>query len=82
MSRLADLATTAARPTGLPCSMGDALAHLETADPESAADLADWLAGEKPWSDDDVWRAVQALGLRVGRQTVGRHRRGTCRCGR
>lgn len=68
--------------TGLPCSMADTLAIIAANDPELHDDLSHWLAGEGPrWSDTEVHRALQDLGYRVGRQTVGRHRRGDCRCG-
>lgn len=63
--------------SGLPCSVAKARATL---DDESAADFDAWLAGKVSLSDDQMWRGLQSLGHRVGRQTVGRHRRGDCRC--
>lgn len=81
MSALA-AAITRSGHTGLPCSMADALEAINAADPELHSDLTQWLAGEGPrWSDAEVHRALQSLGYRVGKQTVGRHRRGNCRCG-
>lgn len=78
--RLAE-AITAPTQTGLPCSVGTLLRNLGDTDPELRDDLATWLEGAGPdWSDRDVWQALQDLGHRVGRQTIGRHRRHECRC--
>lgn len=66
---------------GKPCSVGELLAKLADTDPELRDDLTEWLDGTGPdWSDRVVWQALQDLGHRVGKQTIGHHRRGTCRC--
>lgn len=79
MSQLSD-APVSARIHGMPCSIETVLASL---DDESRADLEAWFRGERPdlGSDDTMWARLQSLGCRVGRQTIGRHRRGECRCG-
>lgn len=77
MSRLTECAALRTSTGGLPCSVGEARSRL---DPESAADFDAWVVGDLPISDGDMHTALQSLGFRVGRQTVGRHRRGHCRC--
>lgn len=85
MSRLAATPVTPA-PTGLPCSVAVALRELDT---ESAADLQAWLEGKRRdlGTDADMWVRLQGLNMRVGKQTIGRHRRfvrgvggDVCRC--
>ena len=85
MSRLAAAPVTTAT-NGLPCSVAVALREL---DDESAKDLQAWLEGKRPelGSDADMWHRLQAMNLRVGKQTIGRHRRfvrgaggDMCRC--
>jgi len=79
MSALADAASTADKPVhGKPCSVGEARASMDKA---SAKDFDAWLRGEGLRLDDtQMWKALQAMGHRVAKQTVGRHRRGDCRC--
>lgn len=86
MSVLSQQPATAPVGPGLPCSVVVALDRL---DAESRADLKAWLRGERPelGHDGDMWARLQGLGLRVGRQTIGRHRRyvlgvgaDKCRC--
>lgn len=78
VSKLTEAPTAAARTRGMPCSVCVAIDAL---DDESRADFDAWTRGERPelGTDLDMWHRLQALGARVGRQTVGRHRRGECR---
>ena len=55
-------------------------------DPDSAADFDAWMAGEKTTdgrtlTDIGMWNGLQNLGFRVGKQTLGRHRRQAGECG-
>lgn len=86
MSVLSQQPATTPFTPGLPCSVVVALDHLDS---DSRADLEAWLRGERPelGHDGDMWARLQGLGLRVGRQTIGRHRRfvqgsgaDKCRC--
>jgi len=73
---LAD-ATPPAKRRGLDCSVGTALTTL----PESEATaLRSMLANRQAWTDRAIFEACRAEGYAVGAQTVGRHRRGECRC--
>ena len=68
------------------CSAAQARAKL---DPESAADFDAWMAGKIvthkgrkiKFTDIMMWNALQGLEHRVGKQTLGRHRRGQGECG-
>lgn len=81
MSALATAATTTKNPIhGRPCSVAVA---LDTLDPASRRDLQAWLDGttpglgksSPPLSDSRIYEAITALGVTVGAQTIGRHRR-------
>lgn len=75
------LASTTAPPrrkTGMPCSVA---AVLEALSPKEAAILRDWL-GSPEWTARSIFEALLVEGHQVGLQTIGRHRRGECRCGR
>jgi hypothetical protein len=67
------------------CSVAQARPEL---DPESAADFDVWLSGKpvngRKITDIEMWNGLQNLGFRVGKQTLGRHRRqqGECGCSR
>jgi hypothetical protein len=75
MSKLTD---AIAEPAPKRCSVGRAIEQL---DDESAKDFDAWMAGNFPLTDMQVWRGLQILGFRVGKQTVGRHRRQAGECG-
>ena len=81
MSKLADLILTVADPRtgpGTPCSIATALDQL---DPDSADDLRAYFAGRiRGVTDTMMHAALLKAGQRVGKQTVGRHRRRECRC--
>lgn len=67
-----------AKPDVKLCSVAKAILDL---DPESAEDFRAWMAGEIRHTDIEVWNGLQRLGFRVGKQTVGRHRRQAGECG-
>ena len=71
-----------AAPTTKLCSVARAGAKL---DPESAADFAAWISGTtvngRKITDIEMWNGLQRLGFRVGKQTLGRHRRSVGECG-
>ena len=67
------------RSTGFDCSVGRLLNTLEG--DELAALIA--MLGtpdERGWSQSDIYDALTAEGHEVGRQTINRHRAGSCRC--
>ena len=75
--------TDAMQPTAKLCSVAKARAQL---DPESAADFDAWMAGDntadgREFTDISMWNALQNLNFRVGKQTLGRHRRQAGECG-
>lgn len=63
------------RPTGLPCSVAVLLRNLNN---EDRAALYAALDGNQ--SSSDIYWALRDEGHKVGKQTIGRHRRGECRC--
>ncbi len=74
---LAQHAPTISRPIhGLPCSIGRLLTTLN---PDDVSTLADCLADDD-WTNEMIYQLVTADGHDVGRQSIGRHRRGQCRC--
>ena len=74
---LADLAGRIAKPIcGYPCSVGRLLTTLDAADVKF---LADCLASDD-WSSTMIYQLLTTDGHDVGRQSIGRHRRGDCRC--
>ena len=80
MSALTD---AIARPGVKLCSVAQARPHL---DPESAADFDAWMSNQKAadgrkLTDIGMWSGLQNLGFRVGKQTLGRHRRQAGECG-
>lgn len=78
MSALTDAIATA-EPATKHCSVGAAIQQL---DDESAADFHAWMRGELALTDMQVWNGLHSLGFtRVGKQTVGRHRRQAGECG-
>lgn len=65
---------------GLPCSVGTLLRTLPK---KQAAELRQFL--EAPWrvvTHTSLERAIREEGHEVGTGSVGKHRRGDCRCGR
>lgn len=66
------------RQTGSPCSVGSLLERLGASE---ATVLRDWL-GSNDWSARAIFEAVTTEGHTIGLQSIGRHRRGECRCGR
>jgi hypothetical protein len=74
---LAAVAHTIPKPIhGLPCSVGRLLTTL---DAEDVAWLAASLADDD-WTDGMIYQVLTADNWTVGRQSIGRHRRGDCRC--
>lgn len=73
-----------AKPDVILCSVAKAREQL---DPESAADFAAWMSGTpilengRKITDIEMWNGLQRLGFRVGKQTLGRHRRQAGECG-
>ena len=65
------------RISGTPCSVGSLLRALP--DNEAKA-LEQMLEDAIVWSGAQIYEAVRAEGLDVGRQSIGRHRRKQCRC--
>lgn len=65
-----------ARPTGRPCSVA---ALLDSMPDDDAETLRGWLANVRA-SELGIWQELKAEGYTVGRQQIGLHRRGQCRC--
>ena len=65
---------------GLPCSVAELLESLP--DVEAKALRKMLAAPFRVWGHQDIEDALLAEGHKVGRGTVGKHRRGSCRCGR
>jgi hypothetical protein len=65
---------------GNPCSVATQLPILEAKDPELYEDILSWFANPITANDAQVYDVLQKCGLRVGQQTIGRHRRHQCRC--
>ena len=66
------------RTRGPLCSVLLTLTELDEAD---RAELQSWLDDPRITSES-IWTSLANAGHRVGKQTVGRHRRGECGCGR
>lgn len=64
--------------TGLPCSVGALRQELPT-DEQAALDRMLYDLG---WSATRVLTALTEEGYKVGHQTINKHRRGLCRCGK
>ena len=62
---------------GDPCSVGTLLAAL----PKAEADALRGILADKAWTHESIFDTLIEEGHEVGRQTIGRHRRGQCRCG-
>jgi len=80
MSALTD---AIASPTVKLCSVAKARPELDL---DSAADFDAWMASEETsdgriLTDIAMWSGLQSLGFRVGKQTLGRHRRQQGECG-
>lgn len=61
---------------GKPCSVG---ALLDTLAATDQSELLSWL-DDPSVEHESIWRSLRKAGHRVGKQTVGRHRRGECKC--
>jgi hypothetical protein len=59
------------------CSMAKVLDKLDEAD---TAALIGMLALDSGWPHAEISNAMRAEGHRVSPETIGRHRRGACRC--
>lgn len=77
--RLAEAIPTASI-HGNPCSVADQLPHLAQLDPELHADILAWFERPAGVNDAQIHNVLQARGLRVSRDTIGKHRRHDCRC--
>ena len=83
MSALTD---AIAKPATRLCSVAKARPQLAQIDPEAAADFDAWMVGKeasdgRTLTDISMWNGLQTLGFRVGKQTLGRHRRQAGECG-
>ena len=79
MSLAKRVKTPPVRTTGFDCSVGRLLNTLEG---DELAALVEMLGHDKSdgWPNEAIYDALTAEGHDVGRQTIGRHRRGRCRC--
>lgn len=69
------------RGPGKPCSVAMTMSRMQAENPVLHDELTGWLAtGTRNRSDRQMHEYLQASGYTVGRQTLGRHRRGECRC--
>lgn len=66
------------RTRGPTCSVLLVMSELE---PHDVAELQSWLDDVRITSDS-IYASLTSAGHRVGRQTIGRHRRGECACER
>jgi len=62
---------------GDPCSVGALLASL----PNAEADALRGILADDLWSHSAIYDMLEEEGHEARRQTIGRHRRGQCRCG-
>lgn len=65
---------------GSPCSVATQLPLLAEQDRELYEDILSWFANPIGANDTQIYTVLQGRGLRVGAQTIGRHRRHDCRC--
>jgi hypothetical protein len=72
-------AEKAAARKGPPCGMSVLLARLDKAD---ATTLVAYLADRDNVTTAVIHRALLAEGHQLGKNTIERHRRGECSCGR
>jgi hypothetical protein len=72
-------AEKAASRKGPPCSFEGIFARLDKADADA---LTAYLADRENITTTVILRALQAEGITVGQNTVQRHRKGICTCGR
>lgn len=66
---------------GLPCSVGTLLDTLEGAELEALKTMLG-TPEQRGWSQSAIFEALKDEGYEVGRQSINRHRGGTCRCAR
>jgi hypothetical protein len=67
---------------GLPCSVGVLLNTLEGDELDALILMLGNPEERNGWSASAIYDALTAEGYAVGQQTITRHRRGRCRCGR
>lgn len=80
---LKDHAPPRLRNHGLPCSVAAILEQLDTTDPAEAGYLRVMLAAPmNTWPHSAIETALRQEGHPIGAGTVGKHRRGDCRCAR
>jgi GTP-sensing pleiotropic transcriptional regulator CodY len=72
-------AEKAAARKGPPCSFEAIFARLDKADADA---LTAYLADRENITTTVILRALQAEGFSIGQNTVQRHRKGICTCGR
>lgn len=61
---------------GKPCSVGALLQQLKSGERKALESMM----GNPEWTAPAIWEALRDEGYEVGRQTIGRHRHGKCRC--
>jgi hypothetical protein len=80
---LVDRLPPKARNHGLPCSVAAILEQLDHDNPADGAELRKWLAAPmNVWPHSAIESDLREEGHSIGAGTVGKHRRGDCRCAR
>ena len=74
--------TPPTRSTGLPCSVRVLLDTLKGTELDALVAMLGTPEKRDGWSSEAIYDALTAEGYKVGRQSVGRHRRGRCKCGK
>lgn len=71
--------TTPVRRTGLPCSIGALITQLH-GDELAALNTMLGTPEQRGWPAAAIYDALTAEGYTVGRQSINRHRGGSCAC--
>lgn len=66
--------------SGMPCSIGTLLDHLEGAEREALLTMLGSPEKRSSWSQTQIYDALTGEGYEVGLQTINKHRGGRCRC--
>jgi hypothetical protein len=69
---------------GTPCSVATTLSALPPKERDALKYMLDTKdnTGRHAWSERALWLDLKAEGIDVGMQSIGRHRRLVCRCGK